>query len=178
ATLLDPLSGIMVENVAYLQEVRGHPDRAVSACDPERFVGSAREMVALCRAQALLAAGQAADALRLLDRHENAQTDLAERTRFGVYRALGRSADARAVLAGLEDGATKAYVKPEIIAQLHAALGDDDAAFHWLERAYEGRAGGMVFLTTSRWWDPIRGDPRFAEFVGRVGKQLLNQVSP
>ncbi|MBA3257967.1 MAG: protein kinase [Gemmatimonadales bacterium] len=172
ATVLDPLSGTMVENVAYLQEVRGHPDLAVGVCDPERFVGSARELVALCRARALLAAGQPAEALRLLDRHESARADLAERTRFGVYLALGRSAEAREVLGRLEDRAMTKYVKPEIIAQLHAALGDDDAAFHWLERAYQARAGGMVFLATSRWWDPIRGDPRFRELVRRVEKTI------
>ncbi len=168
AALLDPLSGVTVENVAYLQEVRGHPELAVSACDPNDFVGSARDLVALCRARALLAAGQATDALLLLERQEGARADLAERTRFGVYRALGREGDARAVLTRLEARAARRYVKPEIIAQLHAAVGNHDQAYRWLRRAYEGHAAGMIFLKTSRWWAPLRGDARFAEVVRKV----------
>ncbi|MEZ0334611.1 MAG: protein kinase [Gemmatimonadales bacterium] len=168
AALLDPLSGVTAENVAYLQEVRGHPDLALSACDPDDFVGSARDLVALCRARALLAAGQPSDAILLLERHEGARADLAERTRFGVYRALGRDREAREVLARLEARAAQRYVKPEIIAQLHAALGDREPAFRWLRRAYESRAGGMIFLNTSRWWAPIRDDAQFREMVNRV----------
>jgi len=93
---------------------------------------------------------------------------LAERMRFGVYRALGRDREAREVLARLEARAAKRYVKPEIIAQLHAALGDRARAFQWLRRAYESRAGGMIFLNTSRWWAPIRDDAQFREMVNRV----------
>ncbi len=168
AALLDPLSGVTVENVAYLEEVRGHPELALSACDPDVFTGSARDLVALCRARALLAAGQPSDALLLLERHEGARADLAERTRFGAYRALGRDADARAVLTRLEARAEKRYVKPEIVAQLYADLGDRENAFRWLVRAFQARAGGMIFLNTSRWWNPIRDDPRFREIAGRV----------
>jgi serine/threonine-protein kinase len=168
ARLLDPLSGVTAENVAYLQEVRGHPELALNACDPDDFVGSARDLVALCRARALLAVGQPGDALLLLDRHQGARDDLAERTRFGTYRALRRDRDAREVVARLESRAGKQYVKPEIIAQLHAALGDRDKAFLWLRRAYEARMGGMVFLSNSRWWDPIRDEPRFREMMNRV----------
>jgi serine/threonine-protein kinase len=107
AALLDPLSGVTVENVAYLEEVRGHPELALGACNPDAFTGSARDLVALCRARALLAAGQPSDALLLLERYEAARADLAERTRFGVYRALGRDVDARAVLTRLEARAAK-----------------------------------------------------------------------
>ncbi len=168
AALLDPLSGAMVESIAYLHEVRGYPDRGVNACDPDRFFGSARDLVALCRARALLAAGRPADALLLLDRHDGVRADVAERTRFGAYQALGRAGEAREVLERLETRAATSYVKPEILAQLHAALGERDDAFRWLRRAYDMRSGGMVFLTTSRWWSPIRGDPRFQEMVRRV----------
>jgi serine/threonine protein kinase/Flp pilus assembly protein TadD len=168
AALLDPLSGVTVENVAYLEEVRGNPELAVTACDPEQFTGTARDLVALCRARALLGAGRPKDALLLLDRHEAVRADLAERTRFGVYRALGREQDARGVLTRLEARAEKRYVKPEIVAQLYATLGDRENAFRWLVRAYQARAGGMIFLNTSRWWNPIRDDPRFREMASRV----------
>jgi serine/threonine-protein kinase len=169
AALLDPLSGAIAANIAYLTEVQGRPQRAVTLCDPDRFVGSAREMVVLCRARALLSAGRPADALLLLDRHPGLRADLAERTRFGAYQTLGRTPEAREVLDRVQRDAGGRYVKPEIVAQMHAALGDRNAAFRWLDRAYEGRAGGLVFLPTSRWWDPIRRDPRFETMLKKVG---------
>jgi hypothetical protein len=54
------------------------------------------------------------------------------------------------------------------VAQLYATLGDRENAFRWLVRAYRARAGGMIFLNTSRWWNPIRDDPRFREIASRV----------
>ncbi len=169
AALLDPLSGAMAENVGFVLEMRGEATRALEVCDPDRFPIPGRELVVICRARAYLAMGRAGDALRLLDRHPGVRTDLAERTRFGVYQALGRAPDARSVLAGLEARAATRYVKPEVIAQIHAALGQREAAFRWLERAHDSRSGGMIYLTASRWWDPIRDDPRFREMVERVG---------
>jgi serine/threonine-protein kinase len=178
AALLDPMSGAMVENVGYLLELRGEAARAAELCDPDRYAGSAREVVVLCRARAYLAEGRAADALLLLDRHPGVRADHAERTRFGAYQALGRTAEARAVLAALEARARTRYVKPEIVAQLHAALGEREAAFRWLRRARDAHAGGMIFLSTSRWWDPIRDDPRFRAMLERMGLPAEGPLLP
>jgi hypothetical protein len=60
-------------------------------------------------------------------------------------------------------------VPPMAIAFLHGRLGNADAAFEWLERGYEERANGMVYLHVESSWDSIRHDPRFQDLVRRVG---------
>jgi len=61
------------------------------------------------------------------------------------------------------------YLPPFWPAFLYANLGDKDAAFRWLEKAYQEHSWCMLNLNTDDIWDPIRSDPRFAEYVRRAG---------
>src|SRR6266567_3385344 len=72
----------------------------------------------------------------------------------------GRRADARRALDELVAARAQRYISGDAIAAGYAALGDRDAAFTWLERAFTDRSAGMVQL----WYhmfDSIRDDPRF-----------------
>jgi TolB-like protein/DNA-binding winged helix-turn-helix (wHTH) protein/Tfp pilus assembly protein PilF len=51
----------------------------------------------------------------------------------------------------------------------HAGLGDRDRAFALLERAYVERTDRMTWLSVDPLLEPLRGDPRFADLVRRVG---------
>jgi hypothetical protein len=51
----------------------------------------------------------------------------------------------------------------------HAALGNMDAAFESLERAYQARSAGLIYLHLDPGYDPLRGDPRYADILARVG---------
>jgi len=55
------------------------------------------------------------------------------------------------------------------IAQAHAARGDVDAAFEWLERAYAQRDGGVVEAKVNRLLQGLRGDPRWRPFLKKLG---------
>jgi hypothetical protein len=48
-------------------------------------------------------------------------------------------------------------------------LGDNEQAFVWLERAYQEQSNILGFLKVLPYFDPLRGDPRFAKLVHRVG---------
>jgi hypothetical protein len=48
-------------------------------------------------------------------------------------------------------------------------LGERDAAFAELERAYASREGDLAFLRVDPRYDPLRDDPRFDELVRRIG---------
>jgi tetratricopeptide (TPR) repeat protein len=61
------------------------------------------------------------------------------------------------------------YVPPFWPAFLYAGLGDKDAAFSWLEKAYREHSWCMLFLNGDMIWNPIRKDPRFAEYVRLAG---------
>jgi TolB-like protein/DNA-binding winged helix-turn-helix (wHTH) protein len=61
------------------------------------------------------------------------------------------------------------YYSAFIIATFYADLGDKDQAFHWLNIAYQEHDWLLISLSTNFRLDPIRGDPRFAELVRKVG---------
>jgi hypothetical protein len=63
------------------------------------------------------------------------------------------------------------YVPPASVAAIYAALGDKDEAFAWLEKAEETRDGILVRLKVDSRYDSLRSDPRFADFVRRLGLQ-------
>jgi serine/threonine protein kinase len=54
------------------------------------------------------------------------------------------------------------------LAEIHAHLGEFDAAFEWLEKAYAER-NQMENLIFDECWDPLRDDPRFKALLKRVG---------
>ena len=53
---------------------------------------------------------------------------------------------------------------------LEADRGEKDAAFEWLEKDYEiAGAAGWGEWRLMRDWDNLRGDPRWQEFLHKVG---------
>lgn len=86
-----------------------------------------------------------------------------------AYAAAGRTADARDVVNELEARARDEYVGGPWIAAIHAALGDADAAFAWLNRAVEERAIQLVHIRSGILFDPLRDDPRFDRLCRRIG---------
>jgi serine/threonine-protein kinase len=78
---------------------------------------------------------------------------------------LGRTDEARAVLAELEAGG----VSPYRLATVRLALGEREAALSELERACRERDHWMVWLKVDPMLESLRSEPRFEELVRRVG---------
>lgn len=83
-----------------------------------------------------------------------------------AYAMSGRRDEALAILNKLEK--SKEYVSPAGLAMLHAALGDKEAAFRWLERAYAGRDAQLQNLKVDPRCDSLRSDPRFSDLLRRM----------
>jgi TolB-like protein/DNA-binding winged helix-turn-helix (wHTH) protein/Flp pilus assembly protein TadD len=81
----------------------------------------------------------------------------------------GRAGEAREVLRTLETETGERYVPPYAMALVHAGLGDREAVFAWLEKAYAARDVHLIYLPVDAKWDPYRGDPRFAALLARCG---------
>jgi len=54
------------------------------------------------------------------------------------------------------------------LARVHAALGQIDNAFTWLDHAYQERVVGLVLINVDPSYDPLRADPRFDQFLSRM----------
>jgi tetratricopeptide (TPR) repeat protein len=85
------------------------------------------------------------------------------------FAISGRTDQAREVLETLENLARSQYVSPVGPALVHTALGETDAAFAALERAYDLRSIRTLLLTLDPRWRPLHSDPRYADLVQRIG---------
>ena len=86
-----------------------------------------------------------------------------------TYPKAGKPGIARDLL----DQAVKDW-KPDgrssfFIAAAEARLGEKDKAFEWLERAFEERAGLLIYLKIHPMFDELREDPRFEGLLSRIG---------
>jgi tetratricopeptide (TPR) repeat protein len=86
-----------------------------------------------------------------------------------VLAVTGRAQEARGLLAQLLVIAAERYVSAYYIAEVHAGLGEIDAAMSALERAFEERAVPMISLHSNPRFDVMRAEPRFVELLRRVG---------
>jgi len=83
--------------------------------------------------------------------------------------ALNRGDEAEEIMARLEEESRQHYVRAEVLAMGYAALGKSDSAFASLERAFQTRSAGLIYLHLDPGYQPLRGDPRFAALVARIG---------
>jgi TolB-like protein/Flp pilus assembly protein TadD len=74
----------------------------------------------------------------------------------------------RKTLEFLEEAGKYAYVSPVHFAVLHAQLGEKDAAFASLEKAFEERQPWLGQVNNDPQFEPLRSDPRFAPLIRRV----------
>jgi TolB-like protein/Tfp pilus assembly protein PilF len=86
-----------------------------------------------------------------------------------MAHAFARSGKERESMDLLEAVIQAGTASPHSIAGVYAALGDNDSAFAWLEKACEQRDIQMVSLKVDPSLDGVRTDPRFAGIVRRVG---------
>jgi Tfp pilus assembly protein PilF len=82
---------------------------------------------------------------------------------------LNQHAEARKVLAELKNLRRGRYVQPVIIALVHAALGENDEAFLWLEKAFEERAQWLSEIKVDPAFDSLRSDARLGQLLQRMG---------
>jgi TolB-like protein len=86
-----------------------------------------------------------------------------------AYAVSGKRDEARKILVKLEQMHQQGIAPSASVAVLYGALGDSSEAFAWLEKAYEERDPQLTYLKAGRRFEPLRKDPRFGEFVRRVG---------
>ena len=118
-----------------------------------------------------LAQGNAEEALRWYQRSQGLETSVRSYDAY-IVRALApldRRDEAEAILARLEEESGQHYIRSEILAMGYAAVGNFDRAFACLEKAFQARSAGLIYLHLDSGYEPLRGDPRYADLVKRIG---------
>jgi serine/threonine protein kinase/predicted Zn-dependent protease len=85
------------------------------------------------------------------------------------YVKIGRTEEARKILQEAESVWKPGDPLSHFIAAAHARLGEKDAAFEWLERAFQERETFLVYFKVHPLFEGLRGDPRFDALVKRIG---------
>jgi hypothetical protein len=88
-----------------------------------------------------------------------------------AYAGAGRRTEALRILDELHKRRKTGYVPPGAFLNAYLGLGDTEEAFKWLGRAADERSKMMNFLKVHPFFDPLRGDPRFAAFLRRANFQ-------
>ena len=86
-----------------------------------------------------------------------------------VYGLSGNRKKAQELISELKELSNRRYVPAYDMAVIYSGLGERDQAFAWLEKAYQERAGSLVYLKVEPVFDPIRSDRRFADLLRRMG---------
>ena len=84
-----------------------------------------------------------------------------------AYAVAGSTERARKLLEDLQERAASDV--PYEIALIYAALGENEKAFEWLDRAVKAREDDVVQLKVDPRTDPLRSDTRYADLLRRVG---------
>jgi len=168
---LDPFSlPINVGAGAFHYYARRYTDALVEChrvFDQDSTSADLNRVMAACYIQL----GGQADAARAIQRwlDYSYPAVLASRAAEG-YRNEGLPGMLRVVLYALEARRSAGhYVPATHIAELHALLRDRERALHWLSLAYQQNDTQLNRLKVDPIFDPLRGDPRFADLMVKVG---------
>ena len=83
---------------------------------------------------------------------------------------IGRQLEARNVLDELKQESGPPHFHHAFgCAALYALLGERDGAFEWLDKAWQARAGNLVYLASDPHFESLHGDPRFGDLLCRIG---------
>ena len=86
-----------------------------------------------------------------------------------AYAGSQKKPEAIKIVRQLDELAKHRYVSPYEVAAIYVALGDNERAFQFLEKAYKEHSFHLAYLNVWPQFKSIRPDPRFQDLVRRIG---------
>jgi TolB-like protein/tetratricopeptide (TPR) repeat protein/predicted Ser/Thr protein kinase len=86
-----------------------------------------------------------------------------------AYAVAGKRTEATKILEELRKPSRQMPFQPVPMARIYVALGDNQQALAWLEKAYQERSDGLRFVKTAAEFDSLRPDSRFQDLLRRMG---------
>jgi tetratricopeptide (TPR) repeat protein len=170
AQQLDPLSFSVSVSAGWVQYFARNYDLAVAQCRTALNTDPNNVSAYDCLGSSYLAKGmydQAVSACQAAFAISRGDPDRA--LCLGqAYAALGKTAETRNLLEHLSLVSQHRHVPPYFFAVLYSALGDNDRAFAWLDKAYEQHDPFLVWIKVSPAADRLRNDPRLTALLRRL----------
>ena len=168
---LDPLSSVFSAHLGWAYHIARQPDRAIKQIqktlemDPDFsmahfFLGMAYEEKRMFE-ESIAAYKKAVE----LSGEYPGTLGLGH-----VYAMSGRRDEAQQIVTNLEQQAREGKrIRPTSLSTIYAALNERDKAFEWLEKGYDERYEGILYLKVQPYYDNLRSDPRYGDFLQRIG---------
>jgi TolB-like protein/DNA-binding winged helix-turn-helix (wHTH) protein/tetratricopeptide (TPR) repeat protein len=86
-----------------------------------------------------------------------------------AFARAGKTVQARALVRDLQERSKRGYVPAYDLAVIHLALGENETALQWLQKAYDEHDWALIVLAVEPRLDPLRSDPRFQVLMRKVG---------
>jgi len=170
ALALDPLSPIIHSSVADVHFYRRDYDESLRALEYGLELDTGFSLLRQDMGRALLHLGRAEEAVAVWERttgEMGGDPATSPILAYG-YTFVGRRDEARAILGRLVAAGKERHVSSWAVAAIHWGLGDLDAAFEWLERAFDERDRGMAWLKVHPRFEKLHDDPRFVSLLERM----------
>ena len=168
---LDPLSLVIINNVAEIHIDKGDLNSATREC--QRMIDLDPNFWAAHQTLGIILVKQGRYAEALAEAQKS--TQLADRSNASlallghVYARLGQRSETEAVIKELERRYANKTADGRDLVVVYAGLGDKDKAFAWLEKAFADRSVFLVFLKLEPTMETLHSDPRWKDLERRVG---------
>ena len=171
AQSLDPVSSIVARDLALVHLFRRDFEAALEQCDHaielNPHFSPAYWVLGLVQEQRRDFDEAAAAFQRAI--HLSPQTPRMQAGLARTQALAGKKKEAQDTLRRLEVLAEERYVSPFEFASMRFALGQNDLAFRWFNKACQDRSFELLWMRVDPRLDPIRSDKRFEAAVKQIG---------
>jgi len=166
----DPLSLAINSDLGFLHYYTRRYNDAIKQTEAVLEMNAEFPAAHLWRGRASQELGHYDDAIASFQRVDNLLSGwpVSIAARGHAQAVAGRVGAAQETLAELRQLATRKFVTSYGVALIYAGLGEIDAAFTWLDRAFTERSNWLVWLRLDPRWENLRADPRFPKLVRRL----------
>ncbi len=169
ANEIDPLSMVIINNIAGFYREMGDYKSAVEQCNKIKEIDSSYVARHVSLTEIYLDRRQSAQALAEVEKIRDFPS-LSIELSGRAYAQSGRRNEALAVIRQLEEGFTKGNNGAATgIARVYVALGDKEKGLEWLEKAFQAHETDLPRSRLGVTFDPIRDDPRYKDLLKRMG---------
>jgi tetratricopeptide (TPR) repeat protein len=167
---LDPLNSVINASIGMIRYLAHDYDGALVALrrgleiDPTHYVSHLR--VGLICLQKNLR-NEAVDAMRQAVAHSGGSTEALA----GLAQAHGVAGDKgtmQRIMQELDENSHR-HVSPYHVARVYGAIGDEQRALEWLEKAYQEHNPDLIELTREPSFASLRANAKFRELTRRIG---------